>query len=122
MNSCQKGKCGEREAAEWLREHGIDARRGRQFSGSPESPDVVADLPGFHLEVKRCEALRLYPALAQAMADAGASVPVVLHRTNRRRWIAVLDGEDFLRLARGASTRAETHTAGTLSAEEKAHE
>jgi Holliday junction resolvase len=118
MNSCQKGKRGEREAAEWLRDRGISARRGCQFSGSADSPDVVSDLPGFHLEVKRTESLRLYPSLDQATADAGGAVPVVLHRPNRRRWIAVLDGEDFLKLARKASGAA--LTAGDDPAEGRA--
>ena len=37
MNSRRKGKVGEREFAALLREHGFDARRGQQFSGSPDS-------------------------------------------------------------------------------------
>lgn len=99
MNSCRKGKAGERELAAWLREHGVAARRGVQHAGGPESPDVVADLPGIHLEVKRTECLRILPALAQAAADAEpGDVPVVLWRCNRGRWVAVLDGEAWLNL------------------------
>jgi Holliday junction resolvase len=52
MNSRNKGKVGEREFASLLREHGFDARRGQQFSGSPDSPDVVSDaLAWLHFEI-----------------------------------------------------------------------
>ena len=45
--SRDKGKAGERELASKLREYGYDARRGVQFHGGPDSPDVVG-LPGIH--------------------------------------------------------------------------
>ncbi len=77
LRSRNKGKRGEREAAgELQRLFNVDARRGRQFQGSDESPDVVADIPGLHFEVKRCEDFRLYPSLAQASDDAGENIPV----------------------------------------------
>lgn len=99
VNSRQKGKVGELEFAKFLREHGYaGARRGQQFKGGTDSPDVVG-LDGFHTEVKRTEALRLYDALDQAKNDAGAGkVPVVAHRKNKERWVAILDMEDFLAL------------------------
>ena len=91
MNSNRKGKVGEREAAAALGEHlGLDARRGVQYSGSPDSPDVVHPLAGVHFEVKRTETLSIYKAVAQATEDAGGSVPVVLHRRNRGEWLAVV--------------------------------
>jgi Holliday junction resolvase len=100
--SRNKGKVGEREAAELLRNYGFDARRGVQFQGGPDSPDVVG-LPGHHIEVKRCEALSVYTALEQATADrAEGLVPVVLHRRNNRQWIAVLNATDYLMLVRRA--------------------
>ena len=43
MNSRQKGKVGEREFAALLRVQGFDARRGVQFCGGVDSPDVVSD-------------------------------------------------------------------------------
>lgn len=71
-NSRQKGASGERELArELARVLGCRARRGQQYSGSPDSPDVVTDIPGIHIECKRTETLRLYDALAQARRDAG---------------------------------------------------
>ena len=54
MNSKDKGKRGERMAAAKFREHGFDARRGVQYSGGPDSPDVVGP-EGLHIEVKFTE-------------------------------------------------------------------
>lgn len=102
MSSMQreKGKIGEREFAEFLRDHGFPgACRGQQFSGLG-GEDVVG-LPGFHVEVKRTEALRLYPALAQSVRDSNpARIPVVAHRSNRREWVVILRAEDFCSLVR----------------------
>jgi hypothetical protein len=64
MNSRQKGKRGERAWRDVLLAHGFQARRGRQFPGSPDSPDVVCpDLPTVHFEVKCVEHLRLHEAM-----------------------------------------------------------
>ena len=101
INSRQKGAAGERELAEFLRERGHDgARRGQQFHGGADSPDVVVpSLPGVHLECKRVEAGNLYNWLEQAIADAGwEKIPVVAHRKNRKEWVAILRLEDFLNL------------------------
>ncbi len=89
--SRRKGKVGELEAAKALRDIGIEARRGRQFSGSPDSPDVATALAGVSIEVKRCEALQLRKALKQAADEASGKVPVVLHRWNRAPdWYAIV--------------------------------
>ena len=101
--SRRKGAVGERELAAWLRERGYEARRGQQFSGSPESPDVVCSGVPFHFECKRTERIRLYDAIAQATADAGDRIPVVAHRRNRGEWLAVLRLEDLIALLRGSS-------------------
>ena len=94
--SRNKGKVGERELAHELTcVLGVSARRGVQFQGGPNSPDVVADIPGIHIECKRTERFRLYEALDQAVADAGAHVPVVLHRQNRKPWVAVIRLDDL---------------------------
>jgi len=98
--SRRKGVRGELEAAAEIRRvFRTEARRGRQYLGTDESPDVLTDIPGVHFEVKRVEALRLYDALAQAAEDAGQSVPVVLHRANRRPWVAIVRLDDLPRLA-----------------------
>lgn len=99
INSRSKGKRGELEAAELIRKHGFAARRGQQFKGSPDSPDVVTSVEGFHFEVKRTESISVYMALGQAEADAGkGEVPVVLHRKNRKDWVAILRADDLLAL------------------------
>lgn len=91
-NSRDKGKRGEREAAAALRDLGFKgARRGQQFQGSPDSPDVADAITGVHIEVKRTEKFNLYAALAQATLDAGKhDVPVVLHRRNSKMWVLAL--------------------------------
>ena len=99
-HSGNKGKRGEREAANELsRLFGCEARRGQQFSGGDDSPDVTHSIPGVHIEVKRTEALRLWEAVNQAVEDAGESVPMVLHRPNNRPWLAIVRLDDFPQLA-----------------------
>lgn len=101
INGNRKGKVGERELAHYLRERGIEARRGQQFSGGESSPDVVSDLEGIHIECKRVEAGNLYTWLEQAKRDAGDKVPVVMHRKSNQEWVAILPLENFLALVRG---------------------
>jgi len=93
--SKEKGKRGERELAKELSELlGVDARRGQQFAGSPESPDVVG-IPGIHVECKRTEKFSLYDSLEQAIDDAGDDIPVVMHRRNRKDWVIVARLDDL---------------------------
>jgi hypothetical protein len=101
MKSRRKGKTGELEVAQLLRAHGIvDARRGQQFSGEPGNPDVMG-LVGIHIECKRCESLRLWPALEQARREAlEGDLATVWHRSNGRPWVVILSAEDFLSLCR----------------------
>ena len=103
MNSRAKGKNCELELKDVLIEEGFtEARRGQQFSGGSDSPDVVG-LPGVHVECKRVEAGNLYSWLDQAIRDAGElNTPVVMHRRNRREWVAILRLSDFLTLYRNA--------------------
>lgn len=103
MNSRAKGARGERELAEFLRERGIAARRGQQYSGGGDSPDVVTDLKEIHFECKRVEAGNPYDWLAQAQRDASeGQVPVVAHKRNNKDWIAILPLDKLLNLVRNA--------------------
>ena len=98
--SRNKGKVGERELAhELTRVLGVQARRGVQYQGGPNSPDVVTDIPGIHIECKRTERFRLYESLDQAVADAGTNLPVVMHRQNKKPWVAVVRLDDLPALA-----------------------
>ncbi len=99
MNSRQKGARGEREWRDQLREQGYQARRGQQFSGSPDSPDVISDLP-FHFEVKRVEKLNLQDAVDQATRDAGGKPWVVAHRRNDHPWLVTMRADEWFKLVR----------------------
>lgn len=103
MNSCRKGKVGEREWAHFLTEHGFGAARGQQRAGSPDSPDVICPaLRKFQFEVKRVERLNVELAMEQAKCDAGwGKVPIVAHRRNNREWLVTMRAEDWVRLMRG---------------------
>lgn len=103
MNSNRKGKVGEREIARYLREHGFtEARRGQQFHGGADSPDVVG-LTGFHIEVKRVENLNLNAAMEQSIKDSGADeIPLVVHRRNDDYWKVTMRLDDFMEVIRNA--------------------
>jgi hypothetical protein len=95
--SRNKGKVGEREVArEFARLFDCDARRGQQFKGGPNSPDIETSINGVYVSVKRREALRLYPALDEAIRDAGdGDVPIVVYRKNLREWLCVVRLDDL---------------------------
>ena len=113
MNSREKGKRGERQWRDELRANGFAARRGQQFSGSAESPDVVCEELGWiHFEVKAVERLNVYDAMDQARADAGGDqgsagasphrkVPIVAHRRNFRPWLVTMEAETFFQFLGG---------------------
>ncbi len=105
INSRQKGARAEREVAKILTEKGFEARRGQQFSGSPDSPDVIcAALDGFHLEVKHVEKLNIHDAIAQAERDSRADqIPTVVHRKNKTKWLVTLSLDNFLTLVENES-------------------
>lgn len=91
MNSRDKGKRGEREAAAAMVEHlGCEARRGVQFQGGQDSPDVRHSIEGVHVEVKRTETFNAYNAMDQAKHDGAGKVPIVLHKRNHREWLVVV--------------------------------
>lgn len=98
MNSRSKGKRGELEAAQAWRELIGAARRGQQFHGGHDSPDLVV-MDGIHVEVKRVEQGNPYGWMDQAVGDAGPNVPLVLHRRNKQPWLAIVRLEDLPRLA-----------------------
>jgi Holliday junction resolvase len=100
INSRAKGKAGELELADYLRDRGVGARRGQQFHGGAGSPDVVTTLQDIHFECKRVESGSLYDWLAQAQRDAGDAIPVVAHRRNRKEWVAILPLDKFLELVK----------------------
>lgn len=103
MNSCQKGKRGERAWRDELRAAGyLKARRGQQFSGGKESPDVVVEeLPWLHNEVKCVERLNIQEAMDQSIRDATTKTPIVAHKRNNCEWLVTMRAEDFFKFLRG---------------------
>lgn len=91
INSKNKGKVGEREAAMVMAAiTGLTWRRTQQFRGCAAAADIeLCDRPTpVHVEVKRDERLNVYEAMGQAMRDcAGLSTPCVLHRKNATPWL-----------------------------------
>jgi len=111
----EKGKRGEREAAAELAAvfgltYGIDARRGVQHQGGPESPDVVLQGVSVHVECKRTETINVYKALEQASDDAGEKTPIVWHRRNGKPSVVIVSVGDLVPLAR-AIVAARAHAA-----------
>ena len=96
--SRQKGVRGERELIAVLQEKGFKAKRGLQFRGGVDAPDVVCTTLPFHLEVKRQERMRMELWMKQAREDAAVygKVAAVFHKANNKRWTVTFDLEDFL--------------------------
>jgi len=111
-NSREKGARGEREIASILRQYGYDARRGQQFKGGADSPDVVG-LPHIHIEVKRVEHLRLMDAYEQSFRDAGLDeMPVVFHKKNREPWFVTMTLEDWMKMYTASEYRYDWNMKG----------
>lgn len=84
-----------------MRAAGFTAERGGPIHRDDKRPDVVHDIPGVHIEVKRTERLDLYGALAQAEGDAAdGELPVVAFRRNGDRWRAILPLDALVELLR----------------------
>ncbi|MFN7640818.1 MAG: hypothetical protein ACK5PR_03635 [bacterium] len=105
INSRAKGKRFEREAAKAITEtFGVEAKRGIQFKGGQDSPDIETGLKGVHFEVKAVEKLNLMEAFEQAKRDAGPNVPIVMHKKNRTGWFLTMRLEDVKRFIESVET------------------
>jgi Holliday junction resolvase len=101
INSRQKGKTGELELANKLKEYGYDARRSVQYNGKDGQADVLG-LPHIHIEAKRVESLNIYNAIDQAKRDAkNGNKPAVFHRKNRRNWLVTMELDSFMEIYAG---------------------
>jgi Holliday junction resolvase len=104
INGRQKGARGERELALFLTDHGFNAKRGVQFSqgkhGLTGADVICPGLSFMHIECKRVEAGSPYGWHDQATTDAKGKTPVVFHKRNGRRWLAILSAEDFVEIVR----------------------
>lgn len=105
INSKQKGKRGEREWRDKLREQGFKgAHRGQQFKGTPDSPDVVCpELPNIHFEIKFSQQFNAYQSIYQARQDAGYNMtPVVAWRKNDHKWLVIMEAEEWFKMVKDA--------------------
>jgi len=105
INSRAKGAAGERELANYLREQGWQkARRTAQYAGNPEggSGDVVCENFPFHIEGKRCQALKPEEWMEQSKRDCPkGKIPSVFFRRNgRKEWLVILTADSVCELAR----------------------
>ena len=98
-SSQRKGREGERELRDILKEYGYPVE-----CGEPESfgkvPDLVG-LPGIHVEVKRVERLNVPEAMRQAVRDSERfrdGMPALFHRRNRQPWLVTVRLDDFMRM------------------------
>lgn len=98
--SRNKGKRGERQLANMLKERGFQARRGVQFKGGLNSPDVICDaLECIHFEAKWVESLNIRTAFAQAKKDAGMEkVPVVVHKKSHQEVMVSMSFFDWINM------------------------
>lgn len=105
INSRAKGARGERLFRDLLKSHGFSARRGQQYSGSPDSPDVVSDMVDIHWEVKFVENLNLAAAYEQAKTDhKEGTIPIVAHKKSRGDWMVTLDANHFIEIYKAWKT------------------
>lgn len=121
--SQRKGADGERELAAVLREYGYEIKRGGSMSFG-EVPDLVG-LPGVHIEVKRCEQVRLSEWMQQAERDSQHfkdGLPAVFHRRSREGWRVTMNLAGFMRLyclQKTQSDRQKTAENGGKEGEDK---
>jgi len=96
--SREKGKRGEREVVDLLKKYGFEARRGQQFKGTKDSPDIIHNMAGVFIEVKLRQAFNLHATIEQAGEEAGDDDPVVFHRKDGKPWLVTLNAGDFLKM------------------------
>ena len=101
MNAKQKGSRGERMLAQVMTDAGFPARRGQQFKGGKNSPDVVCPLLNrWHWESKFTEQLRLCDWLPQVEHDCGGKPWVIGWKRKFGPWLAIMKLDDLLDLIR----------------------
>ena len=99
INSKQKGKRGELELVHYLKSYGVEARRGVQYEGSSDSPDVISDLEDIYIECKNTQNTSFYKWMEKAEAEADKNqTPVIFHRKNAGKWMVFVDAEYFMKL------------------------
>ena len=91
MNNRERGKRGERDARDAIREH---LHLPGCFRAAQSSGSLSADLGGtggLHFEVKLRKSLAVYDFIEQAIKDSkGKKVPAVVMRRDRGEWLLMM--------------------------------
>ena len=101
--SREKGARGERLLVHFLKEHGLDVKRG--FVWLHQS-DLIG-LDGIHIECKAQEKATVRQWLSQAVEESQKrkdGLPAVFWKKNRAGWVTIMRTEDWIilyKLARG---------------------
>jgi Holliday junction resolvase len=96
-----KGSAAEREVVEILNAAGYDVHRTPHSGALTWLKGDVMGFPGVHIEVKRCEALRIDEWCDKAAGEADGKPALLIYRKSRRPWRVVLSLEAFLKLMEG---------------------
>jgi len=123
IDSREKGKRGEREWRDFLRDVGFSqAKRGQQHRGGPDSPDVICEQFPVYWEVKRAQALALIQWVEQAQTEAPEDKwPAVAHRKNGQPWLVTMNATEFFSLLfEAADSKGVTNDAPSSTPETKA--
>ena len=106
--SREKGKRFERYVASLFRKNGFSAYRTAQFKGNSGKAGDVEGIPGIHLECKHQEHMNLYTWMDQSIRDAEAeaegSLPVVVHKANRRSTLVTMRFDDWVKLLKSSQS------------------
>ena len=101
INSRAKGARGERMLAQVLRDWGYEARRGQQFAGGTDSPDVVAPEFPWHIEVKNTKTVQLMKWMEQSKNDSPWDKEhCVCYKPPGKPWVFVCELEPLLKRLR----------------------
>ncbi len=99
--SRDKGKRGELEVVALLKKHGFEARRGQQYEGASDSPDVMHNVTGLYIEVKRREAFNLHAAWLKAEEERRLGQrSAIFHKKNHQPWFVTMEAHAFLSIMR----------------------
>ncbi len=104
-SSQKKGRAAELELCRVLNDNGIPATPGPPQSYGRQ-PDVT-NVAGVHVEVKRCETIRLGEWMSQAERDAARfqdGAPCVFHRRSREPWRVTMNMATWIELYKAWAT------------------
>lgn len=111
----RKGKVFERECSKMIRDRGFDCRRGQQFRGSKDSPDIVSEnLQEFHFECKFKQNLNLWDTLKKCLEEAPEKLPVIIWKRDRTIPLVTMDFHDWMDLVQYAKGQVDTLNKGKV--------